>query len=58
MPALAVLALIEGIIQLTPEAIALWQQLKPILEQGRNPTPEEWLFLNMQADLAHQAAQE
>lgn len=53
----AILALIEGIIATVPEAIQLWNTLKPIISDGREPTEEEWATLNAQRDVAHAAVQ-
>jgi len=53
----ALIALLEGIISSVPEAIALWNQVKPILTSGTEPTADQWATLNAMADAAHAAVQ-
>lgn len=54
---LLILSLIQGIISTAPAAIRLWETLRPILEEQREPTAAEWERLNLLADLAHQELQ-
>lgn len=42
---LALLPVIETIIQETPAAIALWGEVKAMLTQGSDPTPAQWAAL-------------
>jgi hypothetical protein len=53
----AVLVLIQGIIQVTPTAIALWNALQPALKEGREPTVAEWAQIEKLRDTAHQQVQ-
>jgi hypothetical protein len=33
-------------LQAAPDVIARWRKLKTIVDEGRDPTPEEWAELN------------
>lgn len=54
----AIIALIQGIVAVTPHALRLWQELLPILQEARDPSAEEWDRLNALADAAHREVQE
>lgn len=49
-PLIAVLGLAISGTQLAQD---IWATVKPILADGRDPTPEEWAALDALADRAH-----
>jgi hypothetical protein len=54
---LAIIGLIEALISAAPAAVKAWGTLKPILAQGRDPTPAEWASLNADMDAMHTEVQ-
>ena len=57
MQPLAIIALIQGLIQVGTEAAAAWNVVKKVVSENRDPTPEEWALADMNADEAHAAVQ-
>jgi peptidoglycan hydrolase-like protein with peptidoglycan-binding domain len=57
MSAATILAILSMIIQTTPEAIALFQQVKDLVDADREPTPGEWAAITSQMAAAHNALQ-
>lgn len=53
----AILAILSFIIQTTPEALALFQQVKALVDANRDPTAEEWAQITQQMSAAHMALQ-
>ena len=51
------ISVIETIIQETPQAIAMWNSIKTILNQGTDPTPAQWASLVTALTAAHQKVQ-
>lgn len=52
------LALITAIVTYGPRALTLWNTLRPILSEGREPTEDEWATLNKMRDDVHAQVQE
>lgn len=57
MDPMTILSLLSFAIKETPEAIALFGQVKNMVMAGRDPTPQEWATLIAQASAAHLAVQ-
>lgn len=57
MNPLAIIALINGLIQVGTEAATAWQTVSGIVSANRDPTPAEWALADMDADAAHAAVQ-
>lgn len=53
----AVIAILASLISEAPAAIAAFNALKPALQAGRDPTPEEWAQINAFMDDAHNQVQ-
>jgi len=53
----SILAILSFIIQTTPEALALFQQVKALVDANREPTADEWTAITQQMAAAHQALQ-
>lgn len=53
----ALMELLEAVIQDTPEAIALFNSVKAMLEGGTEPTPEQWADLDTKLAAAHASLQ-
>jgi hypothetical protein len=53
----AILAILSFIIQTTPEALALFNQVKSMVDAKRDPTQEEWIAIMKQMSDAHKALQ-
>jgi hypothetical protein len=53
----AILALVETIIQETPQAIALWNAAKAALLSGTDPTTAQWVALAQATASAHAKVQ-
>ncbi len=57
MDPLTILSLLSFAIKETPEAIALFAQVKGMVTANREPTAQEWSALIAQASAAHLAVQ-
>jgi len=57
MDAAAIIALIQGLISLAPEAQAAWAKISAIIAANRAPTEEEWTAIQAEAAAAHAAVQ-
>lgn len=58
MNPLAIIALIQGLIQVGAEAATAWETVSGIVTAGRDPTAAEWALADMDADSAHAAVQQ
>jgi hypothetical protein len=54
---LALLGMIETVVQDTPQAIALFASIKAMLASGAEPTAEQWAALTAQLATDHAAVQ-
>lgn len=52
MTAAAIAALIEGVLQEVPAAIAAYNEIKAVAASSTDPTPEQWASWNAAADAA------
>ncbi|MBU6232597.1 hypothetical protein KGP36_08290 [Patescibacteria group bacterium] len=52
MNPLTVVSLINGVLAGIPEAIAAYNQVKAMIEAGRDPTPDELTSLHGSMDMA------
>lgn len=57
MNPMTVLALVQGVLQGIPEALAVWQSVQAMVAAGQDPTAEDWAALQVQVAAAHQAVQ-
>ena len=57
MDPMTILSLLSFAIKETPEAIALFTQVKNLVDANREPSAEEWGALIAQASAAHMAVQ-
>jgi hypothetical protein len=55
---LALLGVIETVVQDTPQALALFASVKAMLASGAEPTPEQWSALNAQLATDHAVVQQ
>jgi hypothetical protein len=55
---LALLSVIETIVQDTPQALALFASVKSMLSSGVEPTTDQWAALNAQLVTDHAAVQQ
>jgi hypothetical protein len=53
----AILAILSFVIQTTPQALALFNQVKTMVDANREPTAEEWASITQQMAAAHAALQ-
>lgn len=53
----SILAILSFIIQTTPEALALFNQVKALVDANREPTADEWAQITQQMSAAHLALQ-
>jgi hypothetical protein len=54
---IAILTLVQGLIQVGTEAATAWQTVSTIVAAGRDPTPDEWALAGLDAAAAHAAVQ-
>ena len=54
---LTLMSVVETIIQDTPAAIALFQNIKTVMTQGSDPTPDQWQALLTALAAAHSKVQ-
>ena len=57
MNPLAIIALIQGLIQVGTEAATARETVSTVVKENRDPTPAEWALADMDADQAHAAVQ-
>jgi hypothetical protein len=55
---LALLGVVETLIQDTPQAVALFASVKAMMASGTEPTADQWAALNAQLATDHAALQQ
>jgi hypothetical protein len=57
MNPLAVLALVQGLVNVGAEAVAAWNIVSAVVKENRHPTPVEFAQAGLDDDAAHAAIQ-